>query len=82
LFEPVLTELDRRSAVVFVHPTTPTCCLNIMPGIAPQIAEVPHDTSRAIINLLFTGALARNIRFIFAHAGGTPVAPIAQPWLH
>jgi 6-methylsalicylate decarboxylase len=73
LFEPVLADLDRRSAVVFVHPTTPTCCLNIMPGIAPQIAEVPHDTSRAIINLLFTGALTRhrNIRFIFAHAGGT-----------
>jgi predicted TIM-barrel fold metal-dependent hydrolase len=72
-YDSVLTELDRRQAVVFVHPTTPTCCRNILPEVAPQIAEVPQDTARAIVNMLFAGTLARcrNIRFIFAHAGGT-----------
>jgi 6-methylsalicylate decarboxylase len=72
-FDAVFDELDRRSAVVFVHPTTPTCCQNMIPGVSPQIAEIPQDTARAIINLLFSGALARfrNIRFIFCHAGGT-----------
>ena len=70
---PVYEELDRRKAVVFVHPTTPTCCLTLMPGVATVVAEVPQDTTRAIISLIYSGTLARfrNIRFIFSHAGGT-----------
>jgi 6-methylsalicylate decarboxylase len=72
-FAHVFDELNRRQAVVFVHPTTPTCCQNLMPDIAPLVAEVPHDTARAIINLLVTGTFnrIRNVEFIFAHAGGT-----------
>jgi predicted TIM-barrel fold metal-dependent hydrolase len=72
-YDPVFAELNRRKAVVFVHPTTPTCCQNLMPNVAPLIAEVPQDTARAIINLVFSGTLNRcpDIRFIFTHAGGT-----------
>ena len=72
-YEPVFDELDRRGVVVFAHPTTPVSCRSLLPGIAPLIAEVPQDTTRAVINLLFTGSFSRfaNIRFIFAHAGGT-----------
>jgi len=72
-YSEVLDELNRRQAVVFVHPTTPTCCQSLIPGIAPLIAEVPQDTARAVINLLVSGTLQRNrdINFIFAHAGGT-----------
>lgn len=72
-YRPVFEELDRRKAVVFVHPTTPTCCQTLMPGVATVVAEVPHDTTRTIISLLYSGTLARfrNIRFIFSHAGGT-----------
>ena len=69
-FDPVFEELDRRHAVVFVHPTEGPCaCLN---GLPPASLEFPFDTTRAIANLLFTGTLARyrNIRFIFSHAGG------------
>ncbi len=70
--DPVLEELDRRSAVVFVHPTlppNPSSSITI-PGFA---TEFVFDTSRAIANLVWTGAAERfgNIRFIFAHAGGT-----------
>jgi len=72
-YQPVFEELDRRKAVVFVHPTTPTCCQTLMPGVATVVAEVPHDTTRAVISLLYSGTLAkfRNIRYIFSHAGGT-----------
>jgi 6-methylsalicylate decarboxylase len=72
-YRPVFEELDRRKAVVFVHPTTPTCCRTLMPGVATVVAEVPHDTTRTIISLLYSGSLARfrDIRFIFSHAGGT-----------
>ena len=72
-FQPVFEELNRRKAVVFVHPTTPNCCRTLMPGIPTVMAEVPHDTTRTVISLLFSGAFTRfkDIRFIFAHAGGT-----------
>jgi predicted TIM-barrel fold metal-dependent hydrolase len=72
-YTEVFDELNRRKAVVFVHPTSPTCCQNLMPEIAPLMAEVPHDTARAVISLLVSGTLNRNrnIQFIFAHAGGT-----------
>jgi len=57
---------------VFVHPTTPPCCRTLLPDVPPVIAEAPQDTTRAVINLVFTGTLCRfkDIRFIFAHAGG------------
>jgi predicted TIM-barrel fold metal-dependent hydrolase len=72
-YRAVLEELNRRKAVVFVHPTTPNCCRTLMPGIATLMAEVPQDTTRTIISLLFSGTLTRlqDIRFIFCHAGGT-----------
>ncbi len=72
-YAAVFEELNRRKAVVFVHPTTPTCCQNLMPDVIPLVAEVPQDTARAVINLMFTGTLARtrDVRFIFTHAGGS-----------
>lgn len=71
-YQPVFEELNRRKAVVFVHPTTPPCCRTLLPDVSPMLVEIPQDTARAITNLLFTGTLARfrDIRFIFAHAGG------------
>jgi len=71
-YKPVFEELHRRKAVVFVHPTVPSCCRALLPEVAPVIAEVPQDTTRAVTNLLFTGTFSRfkDIRFIFPHAGG------------
>ena len=68
----VLEELNRRKAVVFVHPTTPFCCRTLLADVAPLVAEITQDTTRVVANLLFTGAFARfrDIRFIFTHAGG------------
>jgi predicted TIM-barrel fold metal-dependent hydrolase len=70
-FLPVFTELNRRKAVVFVHPAalpeamTPT-------GIKSHVLEGPFDTTRTIFSLLSNGVLANcpEIRFIFAHGGG------------
>jgi predicted TIM-barrel fold metal-dependent hydrolase len=69
----VFEELNRRKALVFVHPTAPNCCRALVPGISPIMTEVPHDTTRTITSLLFSGILTRlkDIRFIFCHAGGT-----------
>lgn len=71
-FAPVMDELNRRRAVVYVHPTTPDCCRNLMDGIADWVIEFPVDTTRTIASLLFSGTVARcpRIRWIFAHLGG------------
>jgi predicted TIM-barrel fold metal-dependent hydrolase len=72
-FAPVFEELNRRRAVVFIHPTAPSCCSHLMPGIAASTVEFLFDTSRAILSLLVSGTFSRfpDIRFIFCHAGGT-----------
>lgn len=71
-YDAVFAELNRRKAVVFVHPTIPVCCRSLIPDVAPIVTEIPQDTARAITNLLFTGTFSRyrDIRFIFTHAGG------------
>jgi 6-methylsalicylate decarboxylase len=72
-FAPVFDELERRKAVVFVHPTAPACCRHLIPGIPAGLTEFLFDTTRAVTSLLFSGTFARcpNIRFIFCHGGGT-----------
>jgi len=72
-FAPVFEELNRRSTVVYIHPTGPNCCRELIPYVPYVMTELPHDTTRAITSLLFAGAFAkfRNVRFVFSHAGGT-----------
>jgi predicted TIM-barrel fold metal-dependent hydrolase len=80
-YAPLFEELDRRRAVVFVHPAIPNCCKCAFAQLPLQQFhpfEFPADTTRAIARMLFTGAAARyaNIRFIFSHGGGT------MPFVH
>ena len=72
-FAPVMDELNRRRAVVSVHPTTNDCCGNLIQGVPDTIVEYGTDTTRTIASLVFSGASRRypDIRFVFSHAGGT-----------
>jgi predicted TIM-barrel fold metal-dependent hydrolase len=75
-FAPVLEELDRRKAVVYVHPTFTPCCTQTVPGLVMQTLEFPFETTRTILSLITSGTTTRfrNIRWIFAHNGGaTPM---------
>lgn len=69
-FDPVLEELDRREAVVFIHPSALPA--EPIEGIPPYVADFLLDTTRAAINLAHKGAIDRypNIKFILSHAGG------------
>ena len=70
-FEPIFVELNRRRAVVYVHPTEAPCGCYV--GLPAASLEYPFDTTRTIASLLFNGTLSRfpDIKFIFSHAGGT-----------
>lgn len=72
-YDAVLAELNQRKAVVHVHPTAANCCKNLLPDVREGVIEYGHDTTRAIVALLFSGAAARfpDIRWIWSHAGGT-----------
>jgi predicted TIM-barrel fold metal-dependent hydrolase len=73
VYRPVFDELNRRKAVVYVHPLVAACCFNLSVGALPAVLEVPHDTTRTVTSLLLSGGFARwrDINWLFSHAGGT-----------
>src|SRR5580704_14989115 len=72
-FEPVMSELNRRNAVVFLHPVKAECCKDLQPELAPALIELGTETTRSIASVIFDGTASRfpDIRFIFSHGGGT-----------
>src|SRR5262249_47816193 len=72
-FAPVYQELNRRKAVIYVHPTTPDCCRGVVPGIPPSSIEYATDSTRTIAHIVFSGTATKfpDIRWIFSHSGGT-----------
>jgi predicted TIM-barrel fold metal-dependent hydrolase len=72
-FAPVYAELNRRKALVYVHPTSPNCCKSLVPGIPVGSIEYATDTTRTIAHLVFSGTVTKfpDIRWIFSHSGGT-----------
>ena len=72
-YNEVFDELNRRKALVYVHPLASPCSTDLMEWVPDALIEYPHDTSRAVLSMLFSGTLARcpDIRFIFSHSGGT-----------
>ena len=71
--DPVFDELNRRGAVVFIHPTSPICWQQSALGYPRPMLEFTFDSTRAVVNLIFSGTTTRcrKVRFIVPHAGGT-----------
>lgn len=75
-FDPVMSELDRRRAVVFVHPTSPAGCAAVDCGRPAPLIEYLFDTTRAVINLLLNRVFQRypGIRWVVPHNGAALAA--------
>jgi predicted TIM-barrel fold metal-dependent hydrolase len=71
--EPVFGELERRKAVVFVHPNPSPDAVAHSLGLPDNLLDFPTDTNRAIAQLHYTNRFARtpNVKYIFSHAGGS-----------
>lgn len=70
--EPVMEELNRRKAVVVLHPTVPQKVPEaVNEKIPAALMEYFFDTTRAVANMLIHGTLRQysNIRFVVPHAG-------------
>jgi aminocarboxymuconate-semialdehyde decarboxylase len=72
-FRPLFDELERRAAVVFVHPTSSPDPAARTLGLPDSLIDFTADTTRAVAQLLYGNAFARtpNVKYIFSHAGGT-----------
>ncbi|GAB1207859.1 hypothetical protein APSETT445_006594 [Aspergillus pseudonomiae] len=75
--QPIWEELNRRAAVVFVHPTHPVDT-NLVNKMLPQpMIDYPHETTRTAVDLITTDTVRKysNCKIILSHGGGN------LPWL-
>ena len=72
-FEPVWQMLEKRNAVVFVHPTHPIDTKLVNEKLAQPVADYTHETTRAALSLVTAGTMAKipNVKVILSHGGGT-----------
>ncbi|MGJ4788110.1 amidohydrolase [Leptospira koniambonensis] len=71
-FEELMAELNKRNAVVFVHPDIHPSSETLGLKTPGFILEFLCDTTRAAVNLIYSGTLEKypRIKWILAHAGG------------
>jgi predicted TIM-barrel fold metal-dependent hydrolase len=71
-FEPLFEELERRAAVVFVHPTASPDPSAHQLGLPDSLIDFTADTTRALAQMHYSNRFARtpNVKYIFSHAGG------------
>ena len=69
-YAELFDELNRRGAVVFLHPDRVPAPGDLLP---PFLVDFVYETTRTVAELIYTGTMARtpDIRMILSHAGGT-----------
>lgn len=72
-FEPVWAELDKRSAVVFIHPCHTPSAVWASSQLPQPIIDYPHETTRTACDLVISGRKRQfpSCKIILSHAGGT-----------
>jgi aminocarboxymuconate-semialdehyde decarboxylase len=73
VLEPIFEELERRKAVVHVHPNpSPDPAAHSL-GLPDNLIDFTTDTNRAVAQMHYKGRFARtrHVKYIFSHAGGS-----------
>lgn len=72
-FHPIWEELNRRKAVVFVHPTHAVDTNLVNKNLPQPMFDYPHESGRTAMDLITSGNLRRypDVKIILSHAGGT-----------
>lgn len=78
--EPIWAELNRRKAVVFVHPTHPVDTTPVNSKLPQPALDYPHETTRSAMDMILMGTRAKypDCKVILSHAGGT--LPYLRGW--
>jgi predicted TIM-barrel fold metal-dependent hydrolase len=71
--EPVLEELERRKAVIYVHPNPSPDPAAHSQGLPDNLIDFTTDTNRAVAQMHSMGRFSRtpNVKYIFSNAGGS-----------
>src|ERR1700677_1818815 len=79
-FAPIFAELNRRQATLFLHPTSPACFEALALGRPAPLLEFPLDTTRTIVDLIYTRTLQTHpdIKVIVPHGGAALPALVAR----
>ncbi len=69
-FDPVWAELNKRKAVIFIHPGIPE--LKPLEGVPQPTVDFPMDSTRCALSLITGGVMERypDVKIILSHAGG------------
>lgn len=82
--EPIWEELNRRKAVVFVHPTHPVDINKVNDRMPQPLIDYPHETTRTAMDMLLSGTKRKypDTKVILSHAGGNLpyiIGRVAEP---
>ena len=74
-------ELDRRQAVVFIHPTHPVDTNLVSKSLPQPVIDYPFETTKTAVDLLVSRTMRKfpNVKIILSHAGGTLPYLIGRP---
>ena len=72
-FVPIWQELERRRAIVFIHPTHAVDTNLVNPHLPGPMFDYPHETGRTAMDLITSGRMSQlqHCKIILSHAGGT-----------
>lgn len=76
-FKEIWAELDRREAVVFVHPTHPVHTHLVNPEMLQLMLVYPFETTQTAVDMMLNGVIQnhRKVKVILSHAGSM------LPWI-
>ncbi|MCJ1403819.1 hypothetical protein MMC11_007042 [Xylographa trunciseda] len=80
-FQYLWAELNRRSTVVFIHPTHPVDTVRVNPLLPLPVIDYTFETTKAAMDLILSNTVRKfkNLKIILSHAGGALPYIVERP---